>query len=546
MPARVALQGSERGHIADAQPAGELDQSASIEVTLVLRRRAELPYGAGANGPSTAALSSDELSARYGADPADISLVIRSMADQGLTVLETDAASRRIKVSGTISDMSETFGTSLRLVSSPRPHGTGQVTHRYRTGGLSIPAELNGIVTAVLGLDDRPAARPHLRPRTQPSGTKAYSPPQIADAYQFPPGTDGAGQNIAVIELGGGFRTGDLARYFDGLGITEPSVTAVGVDGAANSPGGAADGEVMLDIEVVGAVAPGASQRVYFAPNTDQGFVDAIAQAAHASPTPTAMSISWGQSEDSWTAQARSAMDHAIADAVTLGVTVTVASGDNGSKDGVSDDAQHVDFPASSPHALACGGTRLEASGTTISSETVWNDALTGGGAGATGGGVSDVFGMPPWQAAAGVPAEEAPKAHAESGPFAVSTSGAASRSESRRRGVPDVAGDADPDTGYQVLVDGQSQVFGGTSAVAPLWAGLIARLNQAKGTRFGLVQPALYAGIAPGAEVPGFNDITRGSNGAFSAGPGWDACTGLGSPEGTGLNSRLTAGVVT
>lgn len=546
MPARVALQGSERGHIADAQPAGELDQSAPIEVTLVLRRRAELPYGAGANGPSTAALTRDELAARYGADPADISLVIRSMADQGLTVLETDAASRRIKISGTISDMSETFGTSLRLVSSPRLHGTGRVTHRYRTGGLSIPAELNGVVTAVLGLDDRPAAKPHLRPRTRPSGTKSYSPMQVADAYQFPPGTDGVGQNIAVIELGGGFRSGDLSRYFDGLGITEPSVTAVGVDGAANSPGEAADGEVMLDVEVVGAVAPGASQRVYFAPNTDQGFVDAIAQAAHASPPPTAMSISWGQSEDSWTAQARSAMDHAIADAVTLGVTVTVASGDNGSKDGVQDDAQHVDFPASSPHALACGGTRLEASGATISSETVWNDALTGSGAGATGGGVSDVFGLPPWQAAAGVPAEDAPKAHAESGPFAVSASGAASRSESRRRGVPDVAGDADPDTGYQVLVDGQSQVFGGTSAVAPLWAGLIARLNQAKGTSFGLVQPALYAGIAPGADMPGFNDITRGSNGAFSAGPGWDACTGLGSPEGTGLNSRLTAGVVT
>ena len=200
-----------------------------------------------------------------------------------------------------------------------------------------------------------------------------------------------------------------------------------------------ADGEVELDIEVAGAVAPGATKVVYFAPNTDQGFIDAVTTAVHATPTPTVVSISWGQSEDSWTAQGRTALDQAMADAAALGVTVTVAAGDNGSTDGQNDGANHTDFPASSPHALACGGTSLRANPATgvISSETVWNDGATGG---ATGGGVSDVFPLPSWQAARGC----RPGA---------GTGG---------RGVPDVAGNADPETGYQVLVDGKPRCSAG------------------------------------------------------------------------------------
>ena len=153
----------------------------------------------------------------------------------------------------------------------------------------------------------------------------------------------------------------------------------------------------MLDIEVAGALAPGADQVVYFAPNTDAGFVDAISEAAHADPTPVAISISWGLSEDGWTAQARTAMDDAMADAAALGVTVTAAAGDDGSSDRTSDGQVHVDFPASSPHALACGGTRLQADPAdgSVTSETVWNN---GTGNGATGGGVSGVFGLPVWQ----------------------------------------------------------------------------------------------------------------------------------------------------
>ena len=188
--------------------------------------------------------------------------------------------------------------------------------------------------------------------------------------------------------------------------------------------------------------------------------------------------------------------------AATLGITITAAAGDNGTTDGAT--GNNVDFPASSPHVLACGGTRLESSGSTIASEVVWNELALN--EGATGGGVSNVFPLPTWQSTAGVPKPT------------TSTGG---------RGVPDVAGDADPSTGYNVRVDGQNLVIGGTSAVAPLWAGLIAVANAQNGKSAGFLQPQIYGVKAK----PAFRDITSGNNGAFSAGPGWDACTGLGSP---------------
>jgi kumamolisin len=484
---------------------------------VITRRRAPLPEDA-VSGPGS--LTRDELASGYGTHPDDAGLIGDVLGGLGLAVTATDPASRRVKVAGTVADLSRAFGTSLRRVTSPDLAARGRrVEHRYREGGLRLPAELDGVVLAVLGLDDRPQARSQLRFAADPAAATVYTPPQVAAIYQFPDGTDGSGQTIAIIELGGGFSASDLDSYFPDLGLPVPSVTAVDVDGGTNSPGTdtGADAEVLLDIEVAGSVAPGAAQVVYFAPNTDQGFIDAVTDAAHAGTTPAVMSISWGQSEDSWTAQSRTALDQALADAAALGVTVCAAAGDNGSSDGQSS-GNHVDFPASSPNALGCGGTTLDADPTTgvVTSETAWNDGSSGG---ATGGGVSDVFAQPSWQATAGVPASGG-------------TGG---------RGVPDVAGDADPQTGYQILVDGQQQVVGGTSAVAPLWAGLVARLAQAAGTPFGLIQPALYTGTDPGVDPAGFTDITSGSNGSFSAGPGWDACTGLGSPDGAALLGRLT-----
>jgi kumamolisin len=540
----VPLPGSERGPLPGSQELGAVDESRQIEVSLVTRRRAALPWDL-VEGPAT--LTTEQFAQQHGTDPADLELVTTVLTGHGLQVTAADAGARRVKVRGTLAALSATFGASLRLVRSPDPvTGQDMVEHRYREGGLQIPAELDRIVLAVLGLDDRPQARAQFRrapaatargaaPAPAPGGPApaaapaptSYTPPQVAALYQFPAGTDGTGQTIAIVELGGGFGSSDLDPYFAGLGLPVPSVTAASVDGAVNQPGqdpGGADGEVLLDIEVAGAVAPGAAQIVYFAPNTDQGFVDAVTTAVHATPTPTVVSISWGQSEDSWTAQARTSLDQAMADAAALGVTVCVAAGDNGSSDGQSGSGAHVDFPASSPHALACGGTSLRGDAGTgvISSETVWNDGASGG---ATGGGVSDTFSPPSWQASAGVPPR----------------TGAAGTAAGR--GVPDVAGCADPQTGYQVRVDGQSTVIGGTSAVAPLWAALISRLAQSTGKSFGLIQPLLYAGVTAGTAAAGFRDITSGSNGAYSAGPGWDACTGLGSPEGSTLATTVGGG---
>jgi kumamolisin len=541
MPELVPLPGSHRTQLPDVRAAGALDESETITVTLVLRRRAAVP-SALVTGPET--VTHDELDARYGADPDDIARVTSVLGELGLTVTETHQGSRRLKMTGTVGAMSRAFGTTLTLVTSPQPDGTGSVQHRYRSGGLSVPAELAGIVTAVLGLDNRPQARPQFRllspgaaartavapetavtPEKKPAAPtpKPLTAPQVASFYKFPEGTDGTGQTIAILEFGGGYSQQDLDTYFSGLALATPSVTAVGVDGATNSPGQPADGEVELDIQVAGAVAPKAAQVVYFAPNSDQGFIDAVSAAVHATPTPAVVSISWGQSEDQWSQQTRNSLDAAFADAAALGVTVTVAAGDNGSSDDPSGGTGvHCDFPASSPNALACGGTKLtgDTNTYTITSEVVWNELANREGAG--GGGVSDVFPLPPWQANVGVP------------PIAGGTA--------TGRGVPDVAGNADPVTGYLVVVDGKQQPIGGTSAVAPLWAGLLARLSQATGKKFGLLQPLIYAGVSPGGAAPGFNDIVSGNNGAYKAGPGWDACTGLGSPNGQALLTRLSS----
>jgi kumamolisin len=556
MPELVPLPGSERAELPGAEPSGTLDTSEQVTVTVVLRRRATLPAEL-VTGPET--ITSAQLGERYGATDADASLAAGVLGGYGLRVTESSPASRRLKVSGTVAQLSTAFGTTLSQVTSPLDGGS--VTHRYRTGGLSVPERLQGVVTAVLGLDNRPAARAQFRVarpataapstaapetaapetaapetaapetaaperhRRQPTPAPApasqpvsLTAPQVAEMYKFPANTDGTGQTIAIIELGGGYTEADLQTYFSGLGLAVPSVTAVPVDGGSNSPGQSADGEVELDIEVAGAVAPKAAQMVYFAPNTDQGFIDAISDAVHATPTPIVVSISWGGPEDSWAAASRTSLDSALADAATLGVTVCVAAGDNGSGDGESDGKPHCDFPASSPHALACGGTQLIGSGSTITSEVVWNETASNEGAG--GGGVSQVFAVPSWQSNVGVP----------------TVAGATTTG----RGVPDVCGNADPVSGYQIVVDGKRTVVGGTSAVAPLWAGLIARLAQSTGKRFGLLQPLVYSGVAAGQAADGFNDITSGGNGAYNAGPGWDACTGLGSPDGAKLLNRL------
>jgi kumamolisin len=413
-----------------------------------------------------------------------------------------------VVLEGTVADMQKAFGTTLRTYS------TGDGGYRGRTGPITVPAHLEGIVTAVLGLDNRQIAKAHIRRIRAVNPPPGFTPAQVAKAYSFPANATGAGQTIGIIELGGGFSTDDLNTFFHGK---SPNVTAVLVDGGTNDPGADtnADGEVMLDIEVAGSIAPAANIVVYFAPNTDQGFHDAITTAVHdTTNNPSVISISWGGPEDSWTAQSASAMLEACSDAAGVGVTITAAAGDDGASDGETDGKLHVDLPACLPPVLACGGTKLTLKGSAISSEVVWNELASQ--EGATGGGVSNLYALPSYQTSAGVPVQP--------------------ETSFKGRGVPDVAGDADPNSGYAVLVDGQSEVIGGTSAVAPLWAGLIALLNEVVGKPVGFVQPALYQ-IGESA----FRDITSGNNNGYTAGKSWDACTGLGTPNGAALAKALS-----
>ena len=493
---RIILPGSERPKLPSTAAPKTTPPKSRLTVSVILKRKRPLKI---TRRPTR--VSRADYKKLYAADPKSMQLV-RNFAREFNLKVEPDptAVTRRtMQLTGSVADMQKAFGVTLQQTSID---GT---EYHTREGAIHLPKSLDGAVEAVLGLDNRPQARPHFRIRRPRAASSGYTPPQVAQAYQFPATASGAGQTIGIIELGGGYRQADLTAYFKSLGLAAPAITAVLVDDGTNSPTTAsgADAEVMLDIEVAASVASGAKIAVYFTPNTDQGFLDAITTAVHDTTNkPSVISISWGGPESSWTQQALTALDAACQSAAALGITITVAAGDDGSSDGAS--GNNVDFPASSPHVLACGGTKLIASGASISSEVVWNE--TANDEGATGGGVSNVFSLPTWQANADVPAPS---------------------NNAGGRGVPDVSGDADPETGYTIRVDGETIVIGGTSAVAPLWAGLIAVANQQLGTTVGLIQPAIYAAKS----ASGFRDITEGNNGAFSAGPGWDACTGLGSP---------------
>jgi kumamolisin len=530
--AHVPLAGSERAELPGAQALGPASADELLQVTVVLRGGASSDQGhADAQALLEKAprerehLTREEFAAKRGALPADIEKVVEFAREFGLAVVESNAAQRTVKLSGTVANFSRAFG--VKLYRCQHPNGT----YRGRTGAIYIPSELQGIVAAVLGLDDRPQASPHFRVRSSAASqarpkqaAESFTPPQVGLLYNYPASANGKGQCIGLIELGGGFRAADVTHYFTTiLKLPQhPKVTAIAVDGGTNSPVGtvdSADGEVMLDIEVAGALAPQSAIAVYFAANTDQGFFNAISSAVHdAKNDPSVISISWGGPESSWTQQSLTEFNTLLEDAGTLGITVCVAAGDNGSTDGVSDGLQHADFPASSPYVLACGGTKLVAADEHIASEVVWNE--TASNEGATGGGISAVFAKPDYQAKAKVPVSANP------GGFA-------------GRGLPDVAGDADPTTGYEVYVDGQSTVVGGTSAVAPLWAGLIACVNELMGKRVGFLNSALYGTLGGGSAL---HDVTSGNNGAYSARAGWDPCTGWGSPDGTAIASALGA----
>lgn len=389
---------------------------------------------------------------------------------------------------------------------------------RMRCGSIYIPSNLLNIVIGVYGLDNRPQASPHVIRKTS-FPKDVLKPPgfdgnQLATIYDFP-AADGTGQTIGIIELGGGYTDADLLVFFNSLGLTAPSVTSVSVEGGSNQPGLDlnADIEVALDIEVAGAVAPKAKIVVYFAPNTDSGFLQAVLNAIHDDVNkPSVISISWGESESAWTQQMLTSMNDAFQSAAALGISVLVATGDDGANDNVNDGHAHVDFPSTSPFVTACGGTSLTVSGSQ-NTETAWND----GDGSATGGGISDFFDRPLYQLAVPMPTNLG--------------------SAKVGRGVPDISAVADPNTGYAVFVHGLWQIVGGTSAVAPLISGLATRINQNINKPVGLLNNRIYG--TNGASA--FNDISGGNNSCdgvtgYTAGPGWDPVSGLGSPKGKAI----------
>ncbi len=572
--AMVVLPGSTRHAVPEAKLLKKSDPKATIEVSIYVRRN---PTPPGKNlsvlGDMNDKLPSQrhyiggsEFDDVFGAAQKDLDKVSAWAKKSGLSVVDSSVPMRRVLVEGTIANISKAFGVELNEYDHPK---SGRF--RGREGDIQIPADLAGIITGVFGLDTRHVGRPRIRKanaqpvsvnqyEAKPGQGKAHAlkhalpnppfpgtffPPQVAELYDYPQDFSGAGQNIAIFAFNGtgpdphgGYKLTSLETYFQKvLGGTTPSIKNVVVQGPGNDPGpdsqassqqGDATGEVMLDMCVVGSVAPGANIFMYFTEFTSQGWLDGINKAITDNNKINVISISYGNPEDdpdgAWTAMGVQQVNQAFEAAAAKGITICCASGDDGSSDQVSTGA-HVDFPASSPNVLGVGGTKLVASsGTpeTISSEVVWNETTQN--EGATGGGVSSVFTKPTYQSTVNVPPSANP-------PHRIG------------RGVPDVASVADPETGVVIIhVDGKNlEVIGGTSAAAPMWAALVARLNQGIGANCGFLNPLIYTSQfqAKGA----FRDITSGNNGAYKASSGWDACTGFGSPNGAALLQALSGG---
>lgn len=491
-----------------AVPAADL----VIFATLVLSRKGDKPSIASMHLPR---LNREEFIAAYSASDEAVQSARSFLVGNDLKETAYNVATRSIVFTGTVSQMEKAFEVTMGIYQG------ANTDHQFHSpnGEPKLPP---GTI-AVLGLDTRPRAHsylrtPHAPDPLNPLGATSYTPIQVAALYHFPV-ADGTNESIGLIELGGGFTQEGLDQYFQTLSIPTPRVIPIIVGNGQNNAAESAAGEVYLDIEVAGAIVPNATIPVYFTDNTDNGFYQAIAAAIHDTTYhPRFISISWGGPENEWSSQGMDALECILNDAAAMGIVVTVAAGDNGASDGETNNGLHCDFPASSPSVIACGGTKIHVNNESISMETVWNETDIGSGAG--GGGVSDFFPKPPWQQLVNVP------------PSPTGFIG---------RGVPDVSGDADPLSGYLVMVNGQSQVVGGTSAVAPLWAALLARINQCLAAK-GIPQAALGDLVETLYTFPEttFRDITSGNNDGYNAAIGWDPSTGLGSPRGMALLEAL------
>ena len=510
-----------------ARSVKEINKDEELTVTVRVKARNKMPDLLNAEiSTGFKAISRSEFQQTYGADTNDIHRVEEFAYHFGLTIVNSDLNQRTIELQGTLGQMERAFKVEL----SNYEDNNGK-RFRGRRGEIHVPQELDGIIEGVFGLDNRSVATAKFQVLNEShpgfashrvSGNGSFNPNQLAKIYNYPTDVTGKGECIAIIELGGGFRSTDLRNYFNSLGLKTPRVIARSVDHGHNRPGNpnGADGEVMLDIEVAAALAYDATIVVYFAPNTDKGFLDAINAAIHDNHyRPSVISISWGAAEINWTQQSIDSFNMAFQAAALMGITVCAAAGDTGSSDGVPDGKVHVDFPASSPYVLACGGTKLQVDQSgRRSNEIVWNESFTS----ATGGGISDVFPLPHYQHKAHIPASVDSQKHG--------------------RGVPDIAADADPATGYNVLVDGEHLVIGGTSAVAPLTAGLIALINQKLNRKVGFINPKLYANPEVCWDITAGDNITVQGQKGYKAVDGWDACCGYGVLNGQQLMEVLAS----
>jgi kumamolisin len=497
------------------------DADAPLELTLRLRPRSPglARHVAAIHDRRRPTLSRAELAARYGSDHEAHRVVEQWAARQGLELVAGDPTRRAVELRGSAAQLARLFQVDrVRVLHGERSWWSHE-------GAVHLPAELEDAVSGVLGFHEQPiAGRGALpmdrmgRPRRAQVTGPTFTAPEIAELYGFPERLDGSGETVGVIALGGGYLPSDLDVYFRSLKLPRPRFTDVSVYGARNAPTGRSrqfDGEVTGDIETIGALVPAAHVVVYFAPNTERGFLGAVAHAVHdRKHRPSVLSISWGRNERHWTRSTLRNFDDVLAEAAALGITVCCSSGDDGAYAEKGDRSPGVCFPASSAQVLACGGTSLVGTRPGRVCERAWHDP-----AGASGGGVSAVIRRPPWQTPPVTP--RASGAH-------------------RGRCLPDVAANGDPESGYRVYGLGAWHVGAGTSAAAPVWAGLVARINQKLGRPIGLFTPALYRHLQTLVRSGAIRPVHRVEGSGREERSGWNRRTGLGVPDGAALATAL------
>jgi kumamolisin len=534
------IAGTEHPHPEGHTVGGPTAAAEQVTATIFLHRKPEatkLKEVADFAAPH-ARMSHAEFAAEHGADPSKMAAVEAEAKAAGLEVIKSNVGARSIEVRGTAAAINQAFGVTLHDYSSP----LGK--YHSHEGQANFSEDTADMVEDVIGLDNRPVKAKRFttakkKNPADPANTKPLTPAQVAKLYNFPAG-DGAGVTIGIYEMetsegAAGYTVADLTATMKafGGGLAVPKPIDVSVDGVTNS--GTSDGETGLDITIASAIAPAAKLAVYFTGGTAQSIIHALQRMIHpdaGDPVPSILSISYGWGADDASANSFSAaeykqLDQLFQDAANLSITVLVSSGDSGCFIESNTQAQ-TSYPATEPWVIACGGTTVGNVTTAAFDEYVWNDTGAAG-PGATGGGISAKFPVPSYQTGVTMPKRNG--------------SGKAGR------GIPDISGNASENSGYLQVINGEpAQSVGGTSAVAPLYAGLLARINANLGAPVGFINPILYKMAAAtyrdikGAPGPANNSL-QGVTG-YPAGAGWDACTGFGSVNGTALQTGLkTAG---